>query len=223
LFRGDDMQIDIPSSGRGLSAIVSSPAQHRATRHKREAQRARANALLLLAADPRVQYRGIDHTVAALAAGLAFERHDLTIIRLTTAQRAITLVIAPRRLWHRSSSRNQLLLLRQQARNVGVRTLLVPEAQLRRQPRLDNSVLVVACADIRVTLSQRFRVEIYVQACGGRATVGACAEMVAEHPDPVSVVLALVRAGRLQMRLDQTLTAESVVTSVPSGPTGGRN
>lgn len=190
-----------------------SPAQYRATRHKREAQRTRANALLLLAADAQVLYRGADHTVTKLAGALGFERSDLTILRVNLTRRAITLIITPRRLWHSPEFRSQLLLLKRQSRKVGIRTLLVPDATLRKQPRLDNAALVVAAKDAGLTLSQRFRLEAYVMSNAEPTSLAECAALLAEHTDPVAAVLNLVGAGRLAIELNRPITPNSVVTA----------
>lgn len=205
------MQLEsIVARGRMLPD-KGSPAQYRATRHKKESQRARANALLLLAADARTLYRGADHTVTTLAAGLGFEPHDLTIIRVSLRRRTITLIIAPKRLWHRREARDQLLLLKRLARNVGARAVLVPGAQLRKQPRLENAVAVAGSFEAELTLSQRSRVEILVLAKGGSATLSECAEVLLDHPDPVAAVLALVRARRLTVSLAEPITAATMV------------
>jgi hypothetical protein len=198
-------------AGRRTSPAKGSPSEYRATRHKREAQRTRANALLILAADARTLYRGADHTVAKLASALGFERHDLTIVRAVLGRRTITLIITPRRLWHRPECHSQLILLKRHSRNVGIRTILMAEAQLRKQPRLDNAAQVVAAGQVRLTLSQRFRLEIYLMTNPDPVPLGECAALLAEHDDPVSAVLGLVYAGHLSVDLNRNITPETLV------------
>ena len=209
------MYYELTTGAGGVSAAKGSPAQHRATRHKRESQRTRANALLILAADARVLYRGVDHTVASLAASLGFGRSDLIIVRVAACRRAITLIISPRRIWHSTELRKQLLAVRRLARNIGIRACLVPETQLRKQPRLDNASMIAAASDVTLTLSQRFRVEILLNVCGGSATLSECAEVLLDHPDPATAVLALVRARRAYLPLHQPLTPDSRITALP--------
>lgn len=205
------MQTESMVGGR-MPPVKGSPAQYRATRHKREAQRTRANALLLLAAHAQVLYRGVDHTVTRLAGALGFERHDLTVLRVALPRRTITLIITPRRLWHSPECRYHLLSLKRQSRKVGVKAMLVPDTALRKQPRLANATLVVAASDVGITLSQRFRLEAFVMSNAGPVSLAECASLLPEHADPTAAVLSLVHAGRLVVDISRPLTPESLLS-----------
>jgi hypothetical protein len=201
-----------------MSTTSWSPARQRAKRHRKEAERTRANLHTLLAADARVRRRGPDHIVTDLSADVGFERHDLIIVRIAIERRSITLVIAPRRIWHRQEQRERLLLLKQFSRNVGRRVVLVPETVLRREPRRSNSLTVTAAARVAMSLSQRLRLSVAVLSCGGSVTLRDCLELLPEHEDPAGAVLAMVHARLLYLPLDQPITPESLVSTPGDGP-----
>ena len=123
------------------------------------------------------------------------------------------MIVAPRRIWHRAETYRQLLLLKHLARRISSRVILVPDEQLKKQPRLDNATAVVAAADTNITMSQRLRVETFVLSEGGSATLGACAQVLPEHEDPIGALMALVHAGRLYLDLNLPITADSHLTS----------
>jgi hypothetical protein len=188
-----------------------SPARFRATRYKRESERRRANTMLLLAADSRVRYRGVDHAVVALAENAGFERFDLTIVRVALQRRTMSLIIAPRRLWHTPEGKSQLLLLKREARSLSIRCILVSEGALKKEPRLANARLIAGTSNTQLTHSQRFRVEMYVLSTISPVSLSECAGILPDHDDPVSAVLSLVRAGVLFIPLDTVIGPETLV------------
>lgn len=167
--------------------------------------------MLLLAADSRVRYRGVDHVIVALAENAGFERFDLTICRVAFQRRTISLIIAPRRLWHTAEGKSQLLLLKREARRLSIRCILVSEGALKKEPRLTNARLIADTSNTQLSYSQRFRVEMYVLATVFPVSLSECAALLPEHDDPVSAVLSLVRAGVLFIPLDTMIGPESLV------------
>lgn len=167
--------------------------------------------MLLLAADSRVRYRGVDHSVVALAENAGFERFDLTIVRVAFQRRTISLIIAPRRLWHTAEGKSQLLLLKREARSLSIRCILVSEGALKSEPRLTNARIIADTSNTHLSYSQRFRVEMWVLGTIAPVSLSECAALLPEHDDPVSAVLSLVRAGVLFIPLDKVIGPETLV------------
>lgn len=187
-------------------AAAGSSAEFRTKRHKQESRRARANLHLLLSANAEgVRYRSADPMVTTLAAACLFAPHDLIIVRVRHQWRTITLVIAPRRIWHSVRDRQRLFVLKTNAKRLGSRVILVPEPQLRREPRLSIAERVVGSVGTSLSISERLRIETHVLCSRGDASLASCTELLPEHPDAEKAVLALVHAGRLTFSWGQGL------------------
>ena len=184
----------------------------------RELKRARRRLLLVLAASGRLAYRGNDPTVANLAANAGFAPHDLLIARVAIIEKTITIIIIPKRLWYRHELRNQLLLVKRRAENLSIRVLLVPEAQLAKQPRLNNASAIAASSEASMSLHQRMKVISFVRT-EGITTFLKCTKILLDHSDPRSAILSLVHAKSVHLDLDRPITDSSLVrpTTKPAG------
>lgn len=150
--------------------------------------------------------------MSSLAANCQFAPHDLIIVRVTSRKQIATLVIAPRRIWHSPERRLRLFVLKRNGQHVGRRIVLVPEPQLRKQPRLETAEQIVAATTATISTSERLLLEAFVQS-ERRPTLKSCGALIAGNPDPLGAILLLVSAGRLCVDLSRPITLSTQVWS----------
>ncbi|MFG1419984.1 hypothetical protein V5F38_19460 [Xanthobacter sp. V0B-10] len=114
-------------------------------------------------------------------------------------------------------------LRRRLAANWGTRNVLVVrEAWLLREPRLEVMSTAVACVDQMPSGTDWLRIERHLLELGGSSCLEECAAQVRQHEDPVGAVLALVAAGWLRIEMHRPLSGDSVI-SLPVRRDRGRS
>lgn len=90
--------------------------------------------------------------------------------------------------------------------------LIVGEAWLTRQPRLDIKSALVSAGDYRLARQDRLMVEQHLLDVGGSSSLADCAAHVLRDEDPVRCVLALVERGALRIDYARPLSWHSIIS-----------
>lgn len=181
-------------------------------RHRRlevENDRLRRGAEALVRANRSVSYLGSNEEIAEMARDLGLEDHEHVSIDVRVRGRRASLVCVPSRLWNRPGAMALFFELKGASAALGHRVILVPESFIRRQPRLDNALMISGAADIEICASDRMSILEFLLENGG-GTLSDVASLV-RHPDPVSAVLHLVTVGALDIDLDAAILPASEV------------
>jgi hypothetical protein len=165
-----------------------------------ETDRLRRGIEALVRANRSVSSLGRNEEIEELARELGLEDHDVVCLDVRVRNRVASLVCVPSRLWNRPGAMAIFFELKGAAAALGQRVMLVPESFVRRQPRLDNSRMVSAAADIEVNATDRMLILEFLLEHGG-GTLSDVASLV-RHPDPVAAVLHLVTVGALDIDLN---------------------
>jgi hypothetical protein len=181
----------------------------RRTRDAEDHRRLARGVDALVLASVSVRSLGNNTAVAGLAEELGLGAHDYVCVELALEHRRATIVCVPTRLWHQPYAMATFFRLKEGATVGGHRTVLVPESFIRRQPRLDNAMMVSAAADIDIDASDRMSILAFLLENGG-GTLAEVASLVG-HPDPVGAVLHLVTVGALDIDLDAPILPTSQV------------
>jgi len=176
-------------------------------------RRLQRNAIALIGAHPKAELLGSDEMVENLASSQAFEATDLVILRIALGAQRHTLLCIPERVWR--GRKNDLLELKRLAGWSGRSCVLVPEAAIQKQPRLNCARAIDDAAGIEVTMEQRMELVMHLVE-RGKSSLLECASAVT-HPSPFTAVLHLVAAGVLKMNIEAPLTPESTVEMADPG------
>jgi hypothetical protein len=135
-----------------------------------------------------------------LARDLGFDGHEFVCLDVRVRNRRASLVCVPTRLWNRAGAMAMFFALKSAAMSLGHRVVIVPETFIRRQPRLENSIMVSAAAHVEVNATDRMVILEFLLEHGG-GTLSEVASLI-RHPDPVAAVLHLVTVGALDIDLN---------------------
>jgi hypothetical protein len=161
-------------------------------------RRLRRNAISLIRAHPLIEILCVDKFVCGLATGLGLDADCLVIFRVLVHLMPVTLVIVPNAMWNAPSDHARLLELKSTAAFTGHRCVLVPEAFIQRQPRLDNSRLIESSGTTSVTADQRLSLLAHLIS-NGASSLADCAGAIS-HDTPAAAVLQMAAAGIVTLR-----------------------
>ncbi|WP_332119869.1 hypothetical protein [Azorhizobium caulinodans] len=131
-----------------------------------------------------------------------------TIVRLARLADRILIVVAVPGEGAASASLRRRLAAKWGTRNV----LVVTEAWLLREPRLEVISAAVACLEQIPSVTDWLRIERHLLELGGSACLEECVAQVRQHEDPAGAVLALVVAGWLRIEVSRPLSGSSVIS-----------
>lgn len=182
---------------------------HRRVRHIKRNVRLHKQIRDLVDAHPTSSYVGGNAAIENMAVHLGFEPHDLAIADIRLNGKVITVICVPHRIWNRPYSMGRAIDLRFQARFVGHSAILVPQAFVDREPRLENSRLLAGTAKVKVDATSRMVI------LGHLIESGPCclAELAAlvPHTDPFGAVLHLVTTGAVSIQMDRSISPYSMI------------
>jgi hypothetical protein len=184
-----------PSSPH-TSAFMENRARRRFVRLQ-EMRRLRRNAETLIAAHPMVTGLGgnDDAEDAAISCGLDLD--DFAVFDVRVGSRRATLVCVPTRNWNDPTIMKVFFRAKAAISELGHTAVLVPQAFIQRQPRLD-------------TASDRMAILAHLIE-NGNGTLWELA-MLVKSLDPVSAILHLTTTGALRIDLNSAITPASILT-----------
>lgn len=186
------------------------PANRRRTQRLERMDRALRD---LLYCAPTAGVLGPDPLVRQLLSAHGFQDIDVLAQRAVVRGQRVTIVVPATNLWHDTHSRSQLLAVKEQAAKEGrTRVLLIPRGSLCNGTR---AKVVAKIGKSRGVRYDKRHVDMLVDhvSTARISTIAACTEVVAEHNDPLGVVLSLVARGVLDIARDRPLTGDSWVTT----------
>lgn len=184
-----------------------SPEADSVPERRRRSLRRSAEALVLV--HPATKRLQDDDLIERMADDLMIGPDDFTALKVSISGRKIYLVCVCNAAW-RSPGRQVFFELKALAAAHGHTVMLVPEAFIRREPRLSNAMLIASAEGAEIGLSDRMKILAHLVDHGGSAPLLDLATMV-RGDEPVSAIMALVVEGGLYMDLDRRILPSSEV------------
>lgn len=169
-----------------------------ASERRRRSLRQSVETLILV--HPSIRRLGDDGAIDELADELMIGPDDFTSLKVRVSGREVNLVCVHSAAW-RSPGRHAFFELKAVAAASGHPVVLVPEAFIRREPRLTNAMMIAGAAGAEIGLTDRMNILAHLIDNGGSAPLLDLAVMV-RGEEPVSAIMALVIEGGLYVDLD---------------------
>ncbi|CAN7372910.1 hypothetical protein [Devosia sp. LjRoot3] len=185
----------------------------RRKRYRIDMDRLRRSAEALLLSHRSIHFVGEHDEVSELCIALGLERHDFCALEVRIKSRRAVLICVPGRLWQRSDDMSVFHDVKLVSATHGYQVILVPENFIRRQPRLDNAMLISGTAKVHVSPTDRMSILGHLIEHGD-ASIYDLAGLV-KHGDPISAVLHLVTTGALYLDLNSRITPHSIINLTP--------
>jgi hypothetical protein len=150
-----------------------------------------------------------------ITAAIGIQDTGVVVREVSYRGKALTIICVPLGTWSSPGEMAMLLHLKTVMATLHRRVLLIPESWVRRQPRLDNALMVSGSAGSSMTVSTRMRVLTRLI----EEDSASLSELAALVPgdDPVSGILHLVTLGLLEIDLDRSIMPTSLVSLARTG------
>lgn len=145
-------------------------------------------------AHPKIFLMGTDPVVDQLAGSMGFPPTDLVVLRLSVAGRSFTAVAVHARVWLSLDARARVIELKREARLSGTKCILVPHKWLKAEVRSSVARTIAHARNTRFTRVQMNMVLEHLRETR-ISTIAEAASVLADHADPIAVVLALASQG----------------------------
>lgn len=193
-------------------ACPSKPSPHIGvvSRSRRRTLRQCAEALVLV--HPYVTRLPEDRVIEDIADDLMIGPDDFACLKVAMAGREVYLACIGTIAW-RSQRGRAFFELKALARALGHTVMLVPEAFIRREPRLGTALMIAGADGAEIGLTDRMKILAHLVDNGGSAPLLDLAALV-RGDEPVSAILALVIEGGLYVNLDERILPSTEVQLV---------
>lgn len=156
---------------------------------------------------------GIDHDLRGLLAHSGLGEDAVAAVRFRGPDREYGVILPTDRTWKRPRLRRLAYSVAAQASASGVRSLVVPPAHVRLEPRLANALRIFQRKETPASGDAEAVTRI-IEARGGEASLSEC-EAALDSPLARERIFGLVFGGHLQMDLSSALTERSTVRLRP--------
>ncbi|KFL30630.1 hypothetical protein JP75_14235 [Devosia riboflavina] len=196
------LDVDVTRPPTSFAGFQAAPTQcrRRTLRHAVET---------LVLVHPSIKRLADDDALDELADDLMIGPDDFTTVKVDYSGRVIHLACVCNSAW-RGDRKGGFLELKALAALAGHTVVLVPEAFIRREPRLSNSLMIAGAAGAEIGLTDRMKILALLLDNGGSAPLLDLAAMV-RGDEPVAAIMALVIEGGLYVDLNKRILPSTEV------------
>lgn len=200
---------------RYASYEISSPqrrvhdSRNRRARHLRAHFRLEKRLLALIETMSSAQDLGSDELLENLAFREGFDEADLVLRTVRRRDQIIALIVVPHRIFYKPDYMAKVRAMKRAAKQLGRRSLIVPQSMVDRQPRRSNAELLHRSRSLSVDATSRLSLLAHLMDSGA-STLRECAELFSDE-NPVGSVLRLVSEGTLWIDLRKPIGPETRV------------